>query len=280
MEIRTLEHTPLAQITASFNEAFRHYFIPLQFTEEGMAAKIKSEGIERKYSIGAFDGDQLAGFILHGYDVVDGVKTVYNAGTGVIPLARGNGLTSAMYQFAMPLLQQQGIHTHLLEVIVENHSAKKIYEAIGFRTVRLLGAYKSSGFINGEPMVTIKEIEKLPTEAFFFGAKPSWQNAAASINRDLTGHQLLGAFLDNKLVGYAAWIPASGRVRQCGVHADHRRKGIGKAIFRYMYLNSTTKQLLLTNVDEGCEPAIGFLQAMHFERFLQLYEMQHTLPEE
>ena len=63
MELRTLENASLPQITAAFNEAFSDYFIKLQVSTEGMAAKIKGEGILQRYSVGAFDGDQLVGLI-------------------------------------------------------------------------------------------------------------------------------------------------------------------------------------------------------------------------
>ena len=64
MEIRTLETASLLQITSTFNEAFGDYFIKLQFTEEGMAAKIKTEGIVLNHSIGAFAGEKPVGLVL------------------------------------------------------------------------------------------------------------------------------------------------------------------------------------------------------------------------
>ena len=133
MEIKTLEQTSLALITAAFNEAFENYFIPLRFTEEGMKAKFRSEGIKPRYSLGAFDNGKLVGFILHGYDEVNGVKTVYNGGTGVLSSHRGRGITAALYQYAVPLLAQQGIYSHLLEVIDNNYPAIRVYEKQGFK---------------------------------------------------------------------------------------------------------------------------------------------------
>ena len=109
MEIKTLKDVSVAEIAAVFNEAFQDYFIPLAFTEVTMRAKMRSEGIDFAYSIGAFENDKLVGFILHGYDIIDGVKTIYNGGTGVIASHRGKGLTAAMYEYCIPLLLQQGI---------------------------------------------------------------------------------------------------------------------------------------------------------------------------
>ena len=273
MELRTLSQTPLPQITAAFNQAFRDYFIPLQFTDEGMAAKMKGEGIKKEYSIGAFDGDQLVGFILHGYDEVAGVNTVYNAGTGVLPLFRGKGLTKAMYAYGIPLLKNKGVHTHLLEVIDNNHAAKKVYDAIGFQTVRKLGAYRCTQPLKTvAPIVDLKKMYNLPADTAFIAVAPSWQNSSASVNRDLENHELLGAFRDSELLGYATYVAATGRVKQCAVQASYRRQKIGTTLLQY--IQQSTGNLLFTNVDEAYEPGIQFLQSLGFERILGLYEMK------
>lgn len=276
MELRTLEHTPLAEITAAFNEAFSDYFIPLRFTEEGMAAKIKGEGIVPAFSVGAFDNGQLVGFILHGYDVVDGVKTIYNAGTGVVPSGRGAGLTTALYRYSIPLLKEKGIYTHLLEVIDNNFTAKKIYDSIGFKTVRKLSAFRSAAPIEAAPFFAIRPVDALPDTSAFTAMQPAWQNATTAINRDREGHCLLGAFDGETMVGYAACVLASGRVKQAGVLPAFRRKGVGRALFRHMQQHCSA-QLVVTNVDDHYEPAIHFLESLGFQKLLGLYEMQMKL---
>lgn len=275
MELRTLAQTPLSQITTAFNEAFSDYSIPLLFTEAGMAQKLKGEGIAKNYSAGAFDGDRLVGFILHGYDVVNGVRMVYNAGTGVVPSFRGKGLTKAMYNYSIPLLQHEGIRTHLLEVIDNNHPAKKVYDAVGFQTVRKLGALRCTVPITAVvPSVEIRIIDALPSDGNFISLTPTWQNSTASIYRDLESHELFGAFHAGELVGYAAYVPAAGRIKQVAVETAHRRQKIGTALLQYMQQKSATGSLLLTNVEEGYEPGIQFLNALGFEKFLGLYEMK------
>jgi len=276
MEIRTLSNCTLAEITAAFNEAFRDYLIRLQLTEEGMQTKMKSEGIVPELSIGAFEKGQLVGLILHAVDEVDGVQTVYNAGTGVIPGHRGKGLTAAMYRYAIPLLMQNGIQQHVLEVIEGNHTAKKIYEAVGFQPVRNLSAFRSTKVISSSAPVVIKSINTLPVDASFLSMVPAWQNSSASINRDLQSHQLIGAFDNDNLVGFAAYLPSAGRVKQCAVLPSHRRKKIGTALFQHLQQNSATESLLLTNVDDGYAEGTAFLQALKFERILGLHEMRRN----
>ena len=278
MEIKTLENTPVAVIASTFNEAFSDYFIRLQFTEESMAAKMKSEGILLRYSVGAFEGGQLVGFILNGYDMLNGVKTIYNAGTGVIPSYRGKRITTLLYEYAIHMLEREGVYSHLLEVIDNNHPAMHVYEEIGFKKGRKLLAFKNDSSIQGIASFQFKQLNDIPPEAIVFSnMEAAWQNSLASVERAKTGHQLLGAFDNEKLVGFAAYVPTTGRVKQLAVHPHHRRKGVGTTLLQFIQQNTGATQLVITNVDENYEPAIMFLRALGFQVFLSLYEMKLTV---
>lgn len=275
MEIKTLEKTTIGEIASTFNEAFEGYFVPLVFTEESMATKIKSEGIQLHYSIGAFDNGKLVGFILHGYDEINGTKTIYNAGTGVIASHRGRRLTETMYHFAIPMLSKEGFHTHLLEVIENNFSAKHVYEKLGFRTIRKLRAFRGKPDVLSNSSYIIQSLEAIPEQAILFSDMMSaWQNSLASVARDQQAHDLIGAYINDELVGFAAYVAATGRIKQLAVHPAQRRKGIGSALLRFIQRTSKSEQLVATNVDEGYEPAVAFLKARGFEGFLGLYEMK------
>lgn len=280
MQIRTLENTSLAEITAVFNNAFQGYFVKLEFTEESMAAKIKSEGIRREFSIGAFDNNRLVGFILHGYDSVNEVKTVYNAGTGVIAAYRGQGITKALYQYAIPFLAEEGIRTHLLEVIDGNLPAMHIYEQIGFKKIRKLHAFKSQVPIQVRQTYAVEELRGIPSEAFIFPEMISaWQNSLSSVERAKEDHRLISVSENNLVIGFAAYVAANGRVKQLAVHPQYRRKGVGAALLQYIGQNSSAPQLVATNIDEAYEPCIQFLQALGFEKFLSLDEMKLVIRE-
>ena len=76
MEFRTLEHLSIAQIVTAFNRAFADYSINLEHTEASMQANFAANRVLLQGSVGAFDGDVLVGFMLHGFDVLDGQQTV------------------------------------------------------------------------------------------------------------------------------------------------------------------------------------------------------------
>jgi ribosomal protein S18 acetylase RimI-like enzyme len=274
MDVRTLQHCSLAQITEVFNHAFSDYIIPLKLTNEAMAEKMKTENISLELSAGAFDQEQLAGFVLHGYDVIEGVPTVYNGGTGVIPSHRGRAITASIYHHIIPKLQSRGIHHHVLEVISTNKPAISVYEKLGFKKQRELGVYKKSDPINFISDVEIKEME-LDGSLFktFSSCGPSWQNNTASIFRNREGHEFIAAFLDDQIAGCAVYVKATGRVKQLAVHPNHRRKGIGTALISYMMNHKKGEALVLTNIDLNYQPAIAFFQKPGFQQLLTQFEM-------
>jgi len=279
MTIRGLDHCSLEIITSTFNEAFSDYFIPLQFTAETMKAKMKAENILLPYSIGAFEGDRLVGFILHGYDSFDGEKIIYNAGTGVVPAFRGKGLTVDMYQYAIGHLQAEGIRSHVLEVIDTNQPAINVYCKMGFSIVRKLGAFRSSVSVPVNSLSTITQLNEIDdTVMVFRDCRPAWQNSLASIRRDRTGHSFPGIYINGELVAYAVYVPSSGRVKQCAVHPHWRRKGLGSSLIGYMMDHNAKGELVFTNIDEEYTPGIQFLEALAFKKFLGLYEMEMKVP--
>jgi ribosomal protein S18 acetylase RimI-like enzyme len=174
----------------------------------------------------------------------------------------------------IPLLADGGIRHNLLEVIDDNFAAKKVYDEVGFHTIRTLVAFKSTGPVVGSPAADIRNIDEFPTGSDFLSVSPSWQNATAAVNRDRDSHILIGAFRNGELVGCAAYVEATGRIRQVAVHRAFRRQKIGTTLIRHLFQNSGTGSLVITNVEEEYEPAMQFFKALQFTPFLRLYEMK------
>lgn len=277
MIIRNLDNCSVENITAAFNEAFTDYFIPLQLTSETMKAKMKAENILMRYSVGAFEDDRLVGFILHGYDKINEERTIYNAGTGVIPAFRGKDLTMDMYQYALIHLQKEGIYSHVLEVIDTNLAAMKQYFKMGFSISRKLGAFRTSATVPGNVLYTISQVNVDYITMEFSDCIPAWQNSLASIRRCREGHSFPGIYMDGQLVAYAVFVPSTGRVKQCAVHPQWRQKGLGRSLISHMMEQSEKGELVFTNIDEGYTQGIQFLEALGFTKFLSLYEMKMRL---
>lgn len=182
--LSTLESVTTNELLAVFNSSFSDYIVPFHLTKEQLEDKIKSDRIGLKLSAGAFEGNNLIGFILHGYDTVDYVKVVYNVGTGVIPTKRGNKLTKRLYEYLLPIFKVQNIDKVVLEVITENKPALTTYKSIGFETVRKLNCYKGSiNIINTPSDLEIRELTYHDWRQLqsFWDWKPSWQNSITAV---------------------------------------------------------------------------------------------------
>ncbi len=275
MIFRTLQGTSLAVLTTAFNRAFSDYMVPLQMTEAQLQHKMASDGVRLDLSAGAFKGDELIGFILHGFDVVEGKPQAYNAGTGVLPEHRGQKITSHLYEFIVPELKNAQIQQIQLEVIHGNVPAIKTYEAIGFEVTRQLDCYK--GYLTNEP-VAGADIRGLVSYDWtlmksFWDWQPSWQNSISAVENVQRSNISLGAWHGDHLLAYLIYNPVSNRIQQFAVHPAHRRKGIGAALF-YHVAQQAGKELVLINIDHNSGETASFLQRLGLQKFVGQYEMR------
>lgn len=267
------------QLCQVFNEAFSDYVIPMQLTVSLLQQKMAGESIQLDCSAGAFQGDDLYGFILHGRDE-SRPEVLYNGGTGVIPLARGQHLVQELYEYFIPKYQEQGVKEILLEVIGSNKKAIKAYENAGFEQQRNFLCFK------GEIPLKKKEtkgiiIQKsvLPSEillAPFADQVPSWSNSIASVRREQQHTTTWVAIFENEIVGYISVYLASRRIRQIGVRKDMRRKGIGTALMQQA-AEALGNPFSLINVDEKNETLIKFLETIGMSQILTQHEMKLSL---
>lgn len=273
MEIKTLESIPLSAIAETFNKSFSDYSIPIRYTDELFKNKIVSEGIDLGHSPGAFVNDELAGFILHGLDTINGVKRVFNAGTGVVPHHRGKFIVSKLYDHIFPVLEKQGYKHHQLEVFEGNEKAEKIYVAKGFVRTRELTAFKGTVKAAARNEVTVSQVQSLDwTEAeSFWNVKPTWQNYTQCIVRAPQLHKILKAEVDGAFAGYAVVETTGGRLKQFAVKEGFRRRGVGTALFQHAANEKGEASFI--NYDVNDTGSLEFFKAIGLVPVVTLYEM-------
>lgn len=267
MQIKTLEGISTSEIANAFNEAFSDYLVPISLSADDLQTKMTAENTKPEFSAGAFSNGKLVGFILIGIDN----ETAYNGGTGVIPAFRGQNLTRRMYDFLFPVLAENGITNHLLEVITENEKAIPVYEKIGFEKARILICYKGKVLPKNSSSVAIKPIA-FEDFSRFWDFKPTYQNATEAITRTANHHQTLGAFADEKLIGYITFIENAGRVKQFAVSTEYRKNGIGRQLFLAAQEIIGDKFISVTNVENSDKSNI-FLRKIGLEITVQQHEM-------
>lgn len=276
LAFKNLADISAATLLAAFNESFSDYLVPLQLTMEQLERKLISDSIDLSYSAGVFEDEKLIGFILHGIGVINGEKAAYNAGTGVIPSKRGQQLTKLMYQFIVPSLEAAGIRNCYLEVLEKNIPAIKSYESVGFEVKRTLSCFKGTPKIqkNDHPHQVIRlngmDWDRCLT---FWDWLPSWQNSITALKNIGEGNNSIGIYQDEKLVAYASYNPQNNRISQFAVDKNYRNKGLGSALFEYIY-KERNAEISLINIDANATETITFLKSIGLEVFITQYEMK------
>lgn len=278
MLFTTLEDFTIAELCDLFNNAFADYFVKIELTPELLQKKISSEDIQLNKSVGIVSKGKPVGFIFHAIRNMEGKLVAYNAGTGVIPEFRGKNATEKMYNFILPELIKLNVSKVLLEVIEQNIQAIKSYRKVGFEKVVDLKCYKGKpGFIGGLTDISVKETEVFSAEELqqFWTWIPTWQHSTETIKKSGV-YKIYGAYLNEKMVGYLAANPQSGRVAQFAVHPTFRKQGIGKALFAG-FSHYSNAEISVMNVDGNCFESNSFLLHLGFTHFLTQHKMQLKL---
>lgn len=221
MEIRNLAATTPEQLVEAILAAFEGYFVPMPADVNYWVTRFKGARVNFELSFGVFDNDQLVAFIIHGIDFHNGIKTAFNTGTGVIPAYRNRQLVSRLYDFALPLLRENGVGKCMLEVITANEKAIRVYEQIGFRNVRKLHCFR--GTLQSEPAHV--RLQKILLETVLANNEPfrkwySWDHSNEALQQISSSYETYevsrstepacGYFIINPQSGYLARFEITG----------------------------------------------------------------------
>ncbi len=280
-EFRSLRIDDLKQMHRSFVEAFSDYPVPMQPTPAQFEARmIHKLNIAFRYSIGAFVGENLAGFLLNTLNTFEGLPTLYNGGTGVIPGHRGNGLTRKMYEVVCAGTLPAGTRL-LLETLTTNTAALKAYQQVGFRYKRFFLCYKMlarpDAPLVGEFEIRDAEVGRLEDYALFDSTESCFSDSFSQLRYNLPYEKVLECFHGDELVGYLIFQPEPGRISRMAVAPDFRRRGIGSLLIRHAFLLAGKKSLYVINVPEEATGIQHFLASQGFEHQVDQWEMELKL---
>lgn len=144
MMFKTLETTKSEQIFQALKLSFADYYLPLSGDFSEHQERWKMAGVDLALSYGAFDHDELLGFVL----VACQGKDAFNLATGVIPEARGQAITRKIFEHLIPQLKTKGLRQITLEVIDQNKTAIKVYTDAGFKIQRSLFSFSGTPHIH------------------------------------------------------------------------------------------------------------------------------------
>ncbi|CAN5212394.1 GNAT family N-acetyltransferase [soil metagenome] len=279
-ECRFLDLAHFAGLYETFTGAFSDYVVPFALSEAQLRNHIILTAVDLDRTVGCFDRDRLIGFSLNGFGSWEGRQAVYDASTGVLPEFRRQGVSKAMFEFMLPVLKKWGVEQFVLEVITTNHGAVRLYQGLGFKSVRKLVLLQCDQAADESKRsiieIEIRLIDQPDWELFeqFWDGYPSWQNSVDAVNRSLKMKKILGAFHQGTCIGYIVFSARFGRISQLAVSKEYRLQGVGSTLVRAMHsLLEEGFSSQVVNADMSIDGVMHFFGKLGFYQRLCQFEM-------
>lgn len=268
----------------AFNEAYQHYFVPIQLTPANLLSLIKRDAVDLDASVAAVDEQgRVVGVAM----LAIRPPRSWVGGVGVVEQHRQKGIARKMMQVLIQNASQKGLASVELEVITQNAKAYDLYEDLGFKTQRRLlilqrpagDAAVPSGFVVRE----CPALEALEYFERFHNTPNAWQRSLPALQSFAFGH-LEGwtIALENnptQVVGYAVAWPNDEHIQWMDIAIDPRasqRAEIGTALLASLHhelpmATGATVNLGEYDTEVASFEALGYSEAMaQFEMRLDL----------
>ena len=270
---------------ATMVEAFSDYHLDMSYmtSERSWLRNLKS-GVRYDCSVGAFDGPKMVGLTFVGLDDWQGEKAAFDAGTGIIPGYRGQGIAKDMFEFILPRLMGHGVSTFLLEVLQVNEAAIRAYTKTGFQITREFACYDllPGSFVvenladNG---FEVRAIDKSMVQEFKMLAdwQPSWENSFAAMDRIPDELIRLGAFKGDRCMGILVFYPLLQWIMSLVVNKDYRRQGVASALLNSLMadLPEGVDKVKINNVDHSDKAMRAFFEKAGADWVIDQFEMEY-----
>ena len=273
---RLLSANDSTKLFECFLEAFSDYQVDMRVSREEFEQRLVRDGVRLEISAGAFDATRMVGFYMNALGEWQGEPTAYDAGTGVIPAYRRQGIAEEIFAFMMPRLKEASVKQYLLEVLTGNERAVALYRKLGFVDTRRLAVFRRSAPLFTEAGPEVRRIDEPDWEWFksFWDGDPSWQNSIDAVERIPNDRVLVCAYVDETCVGYGVAFKPFVSLMQLAVAHAYRRKGLGSRILSALQREASgTESLKVSNIDEGLKGTLAFYESNGFKMVLEQYEM-------
>ncbi len=281
-----LQSVDRSQVHAAFLEAFADYSMgsPAGLSEERLLLRMRKNAVDYDLSVAAYNDGRMVGFTLIGVDAWGGRLTAYDAGTGIVPAFRGQGLARRMFDRALAPLRERGVEFFVLEVLQNNEPAIKAYRKAGFEISRELRSYvadtaavvgRSTPRWNLRP-IDVARFEDVARDADWL---PSFENRISAVRCLADDVTLVGAFDGEDCVGAYVYSAPLRWLLSIVVRPSHRRRGIGRALLAHAAANvpEGVTRVAALNVDGSDTGMQAFFAESGFAELVDQYEMTRLL---
>ena len=271
---------------ATMVEAFADYQVDMSYmtAERSWLRNLKS-GVHYDCSVGAFEGEKLVGLTFVGLDDWQGEKAAFDAGTGIIPAFRGQGIAKAMFEFILPRLRERGVSKFLLEVLQPNQAAIRAYTKTGFKITREFACYDlfpDSFVVENLASKTfdVRIIDKEKVQEFksLVDWQPSWENSFSGMDRIEDELIRLGAFCGDQCVGVLVFYPLLGWIMSLVVRKDFRRQGVASSLVKALMadLPAGVDIVKIDNIDRSDKSMLAFFEKTGARLLIDQFEMEYN----
>lgn len=123
-----------SELAGFMNRGFTGYFVPMQFTPELLARMVRLDGADLDLSQVMILDEQPIGIAL----IARRGWSSRLAAMGIAPEGRGQGIGRQAMDHLIAEARKRNDRMFVLEVIEQNTSAVRLYQRVGFQTVRRL----------------------------------------------------------------------------------------------------------------------------------------------
>lgn len=265
--IKSFSNSGFSELFKAFNEAFIDY--EMQLNEVQFKTMLLRRGFVPELSFGKFLNNRIIAFTFIGIGIFNDDKTAYDTGTGTIKEYRGQGHATKIFEHSLPFLKDAGVSQYLLEVLQHNTKAVSIYKKLDFEISRELNYFLqkvekirfNTKTLNLNTRTKAIVLEELEPAREFWDFNPSWQNSFEAIRRNPSGFKIIGAYLDQILVGYCILEPNSGDITQIAVDKDHRSQGLGTQLLQEALKFNKHDSAKIINAETTCKSITRFLES-------------------
>lgn len=278
----TLENTSVRTLFLAYLQAFEDFPSTRNVSIGTFQNMLQIRGYLPEISMGAFDQSKhvLAGFILNGFRIWNGKRTVYDILTGTTPSYRRQGIADTLLEKLRIVVKQRHAEQYVTEVKKENNPAIGLYKKQGFKIRRELSSYtlkkgKHRKMISPYRIEYFTEITRNEWERLesFWEFQPSWENSISSVSAGKGMMKYALVCSDNKSIGYGVVDENTGDIPQLAVHRDYRHNRIAGSIVSDLFEKVATDQLNIHNVDDTYDAMKSFLLKVGFEKTIGQYEI-------
>ncbi|RKP49954.1 GNAT family N-acetyltransferase [Cohnella endophytica] len=287
---KRLSELTMEETVALWNKGFEGYFVNIELSMEKFLARSVGEGLSLEHSLAAYEEGHPhpVGIVMNGFRVLEGKKVAWNGGTGIAPDYRGKGIGKLLMERNLQLYREQGVDIALLEAILQNERAIKLYQSIGYRVTENLVGMQHTGILDaGQLQPTFPhryamtrglppEVRNLPFYRYF----SAWQTQWASMK---DGESLIISD-GNEAVGYALFKRVFGEdgglatiaLYQCEAMPGRTDTAeILKAALREVYAPSALSiKRLAVNIRASNKELIDLLSGLGFASYVEQVHME------